>query len=389
MKTSDDIKMTIVYFVGAALKKEIPWSVLHNFLDEMTLNLEKSKKVIKILLEIIQDDQESNMNKVTNDLSHDQPNSVEVETIDKINSEEDGFDIIEEKNTSEGSMKKTILDNEDDISNLTEDSKSESFSSELYSEDENVFDENDVSRNIQLLEAFKGQFYTFVGDNHDEQCEENSSKESTGLDKESENMLNEKTFECETCRKCFNHKSNLKRHMRIHTSEKPFKCNNCNKLFSNLGVLSTHERIHTGEKPFQCQTCQKAFADQSSLIKHKRIHTGEKRFHCKSCKKAFTDSSNLVKHERVHTGEKPFSCKTCKKVFVQSVDLKRHEMTHTGEKLYQCETCKKAFARSFALKEHERIHTGEKPYQCKMCNKTFSHKRNYNRHENKYHKLES
>ena len=273
--SSEDIKGKIEYFLDAALKKQIPWMVLENFLDKMTPSLDKSKQVIKILLEIIQDDQESNMNKVTNDLSHDQPNSAEVETIDKINSEEDGFDIIEEKNTSEGSMKKTILDNEDDISNLTEDSKSESFSSELYSEDENVFDENDVSRNIQLLEAFKGQFYTFVGDNHDEQCEENSSKESTGLDKESENMLNEKTFECETCRKCFNHKSNLKRHMRIHTSEKPFKCNNCNKLFSNLGVLSTHERIHTGEKPFQCKTCNKMFRDSSAMRKHERTHANK------------------------------------------------------------------------------------------------------------------
>ena len=98
MKTTSpgDIKMTIAYFVDAALKKQIPWSVLENFLDKMTPSLEKSKQVIKILLEIIQDDKESNIDKVTNDLNHDQPNSVEVVTVDEVNSEEEEIEIIEE-----------------------------------------------------------------------------------------------------------------------------------------------------------------------------------------------------------------------------------------------------------------------------------------------------
>ena len=227
MNTSspDDIKMTIVYFVRAALKKQIPWSVLDNFLDEVTLNLEKSKKVIKILLEIIQDEQESNIDKVTNDLSHDQPNSVEVLTVDEINFEEEKIEIIEEKKASEELMQMTFLNDEGDILNESEDNRSENTFSEADSEHEEPSHEMDVSKNIQLLEAFKGQFYTFVGDNSEEKSAKDGVDQSIYLDEKSEegmdleahskavkNKLNEKILECETCGKSFKDKSKLKTH---------------------------------------------------------------------------------------------------------------------------------------------------------------------------------
>ena len=66
ISSAEDIKWKIVYFVDAALKKQIPWIVFENFLDKMTPSLEMSKQVIKILLEIIQDDQESNIDEFTN-----------------------------------------------------------------------------------------------------------------------------------------------------------------------------------------------------------------------------------------------------------------------------------------------------------------------------------
>ena len=64
---SQDIKVKIVSFLDAALKKQIPWIVLENFMDELTPSLEKAKQVIKILLKIIQDDQKSNIDKGGND----------------------------------------------------------------------------------------------------------------------------------------------------------------------------------------------------------------------------------------------------------------------------------------------------------------------------------
>ena len=48
-------KMTIECFIDSALKKEMSWDILASVIDNMTPTLDKSKEVIKILLEIIRE----------------------------------------------------------------------------------------------------------------------------------------------------------------------------------------------------------------------------------------------------------------------------------------------------------------------------------------------
>ena len=64
--TPNEVKVKIESFIDAALRKEIPWNTLESFLDNLTPNLVRSKQVIKILLRIIQDNQESALDKVSN-----------------------------------------------------------------------------------------------------------------------------------------------------------------------------------------------------------------------------------------------------------------------------------------------------------------------------------
>ncbi|XP_073536944.1 uncharacterized protein [Phyllobates terribilis] len=191
----------------------------------------------------------------------------------------------------------------------------------------------------------------------------------------------EKPYSCSECWKCFTKKSSLVAHQRIHTEEKPFSCSECGKCFNRKMNLVTHQRIHTGEKPFLCPKCGECFNRKMNLITHQRIHTGEKSLSCSECGKCFIWKSHLVIHQRIHTGEKPYSCSECGKCFIEKAHLVRHKRTHTGENLFLCKDCGKCFTVKAHLVRHQRTHTLEKPYSCSECGKCFNEKSHVIEHQ--------
>ena len=58
-------------------------------------------------------------------------------------------------------------------------------------------------------------------------------------------VLGPASFACPYCSKIMIRKSDLQRHIRVHTAEKPYGCNYCNQHFSMKHSRDRHEqRIH-------------------------------------------------------------------------------------------------------------------------------------------------
>ena len=260
--TQKGVRVDFQYFIQLAVKQELPWKTLSFCLTDLTTSLDKSKEVIKELVEEL----EVWVTKARNDKA-----IAYLSDGDLGNAGKDGSEI----KVQDAEISLAVSEEP----NQSENDPNEEF--EAKSENEMKLGPN-LENHVELKD-----FYEFIG--NDQEKVQNSD------------ML---SHQCKMCSKRFRIKYFLRRHERSHTGEKPFQCQDCRKCFSDTGNLKRHKLIHSGEKPYQCQNCNASFRHHDTLKRHmKRIHTyiGEKPFQCKICKASFKESGTLTRHERTHS----------------------------------------------------------------------------------------
>ncbi|GIY34114.1 zinc finger protein 227 [Caerostris extrusa] len=173
---------------------------------------------------------------------------------------------------------------------------------------------------------------------------------------------------------------------RIIQTDKNRSCHTCcycdYKSYIKSDMVK-HIRIHTGERPFVCEICGKAFTQKQNLLRETRekycifVNTSEEfgksnLLKCSYCSYTACYKSQIAQHMRKHTGERPFLCKLCG---VASIALKGKAGT-TNEPciafsninetpmefdFQQCPYCPYTAKYRSVLKIHMKKHTEERP----------------------------
>lgn len=112
-----------------------------------------------------------------------------------------------------------------------------------------------------------------------------------------------KTHRCPQCPEKFSNVVQRLKHLTsVHgTKSEEFKCDFCTKVFVLKGRLRLHIRAtHYKEKHHACDECDAQFFGKSELTKHMYMHTGEKKYQCSICQKAYGRNYHLMRHMRTH-----------------------------------------------------------------------------------------
>lgn len=115
-----------------------------------------------------------------------------------------------------------------------------------------------------------------------------------------------KEFPCPVCGKVFRFRSLLASHSLIHSELRPYACEFCSRSFRRLSHLKRHrEVVHANgarmPQSFICHICGKDKKCRSQLARHVIIHTGERPYTCDLCPARFNRRGNLQQHrKRMH-----------------------------------------------------------------------------------------
>ncbi|XP_046751106.1 zinc finger protein 267-like [Diprion similis] len=227
---------------------------------------------------------------------------------------------------------------------------------------------------------------------------------------------------CQICKKPFQYKSLLTRHVKTHNASNRHKCDTCGKKFKLKQYLQQHLRSHES-KIHSCDKCDRTYKSKSTLRRHIETHSLESLNKCLIKQTKFTQDSQLASKnqkkdgkkskidnksknspngENVNTKEskKLYKCDICGERFKEKSSMEVHiEFLHIeifkedDEKLksqsskpnlkrrFPCPICDKRFTQLSHVGRHKKAsHSDHKPHYCKPCNQGFTTTSSLKRH---------
>ncbi|KAJ3598067.1 hypothetical protein NHX12_001581 [Muraenolepis orangiensis] len=167
----------------------------------------------------------------------------------------------------------------------------------------------------------------------------------------------------------------------IGSQRSRFTCAHCGKCFSKVEKLRGHNCNKFPDKPYHCPLCRREFQFKVAIPKHMQTHSLENIFQCQECNKHFSDGTAFHSHQRSHAALKPYECPECGMAFKHYSVMEDHRRRHTdGMPSHNCNICGKTFKYSSLLHQHQYLHTGQKPFCCPECGKTFAFAQNMKAH---------
>lgn len=163
------------------------------------------------------------------------------------------------------------------------------------------------------------------------------------------------SLRCQYCKMQFDNLHDLTVHEKKHTSKKMwYSCEHCGMCFSGKSNLNRHIPIHSVKTPYKCDACKITFRLKVSLTAHIR------KCHDKASMLGYSeDMSSNDQYTTTRTRDqqlKPYKCEVCNKTFQLRASLMKHKVSHNFGKPLKCSTCRMHFKNTASLKNHLKTH---------------------------------
>ena len=161
---------------------------------------------------------------------------------------------------------------------------------------------------------------------------------------------------CTLCPQSFKSQALLNEHTQKDHQGYKFMCQrrDCGKEYTSQLALSKHEKTH-GNMKHQCPNCPRSYPYKSELERHITVHSLAKNFPCKypRCKVACKTQAEYHRHYGRHAAlPNSFICEVCEKGFRFRKNLLQHTSLHSEELEFKCDQCNARFKWRSSLRYH-------------------------------------